>query len=70
MPKLKEKLAQEYALNPKHCMPGFVPMGRTDDAYLAGFDKAKEMVLKLEYYSGSSWVEVPRSVIENLGEVE
>jgi hypothetical protein len=41
--KLKEKLARDYSMNQKNCMDGFVPMGHTGDAFLAGFEAARAM---------------------------
>lgn len=62
--KLKEKLAQDYAMNPKHCMEGWVPMGRTDDAFLAGFEKCRELAIAQRDDSKDP------SELEQLGEEE
>lgn len=65
-----DKLALDYSQNPKNCMSGFVPMGRTDDAFRAGFRKAKQMLREMEPSEKRTWFEIPMSALEELGESE
>lgn len=66
--KLKYKLAQEDAnsrillTEDEKC----IRMG----GFVAGFEKARELLLEMEPWKERSWFEIPMSDLKNLGEQE
>lgn len=69
--KLKEKLAKEYGQFGQCCCGNSGCGGQAQaDAHLAGFEKAKELLLEMEPWKERSWFEIPMRDLKNLGEEE